>query len=61
MDKKERTLVLDIAWKPLFAALMTAILSMKTGLHPLLIGATLGIAASIACYLDLRRYLREKT
>ena len=60
MDKKERSLVLNIVWKPFFAAMMTAVLSVKTELPPLLIGAALGIAASVACYLDLRRYRGEK-
>ena len=61
MDKKERSLVLNIVWKPFFAAMMTAVLSVKTELPPLLIGAALGIAGAAACCLDLRRYLRDKT
>lgn len=52
--------VLNICWKPLFAALMTGILIQTTQIHPILIGALLGIAAAISCCLEVNRLLRDK-
>lgn len=52
--------VLNICWKPLFAALMTGILSQATQIHPILIGGMLGIAAAISCYMEVNRLLRDK-
>ncbi|MCI6561663.1 MAG: hypothetical protein ACI4J2_02380 [Ruminococcus sp.] len=59
MDKKEKNLIINIVWKPFFAAIMTACLSLGTELPPILIGITLGIAASIACYLDLKKFIKN--
>lgn len=60
MDKKEKNLIINIVWKPFFAALMTTMLIMKTELPALLIGITLGLACSFACYLDLKKYIKMK-
>lgn len=60
MEKKERSLIINIIWKPFFAAIMTAILIVGTELHPIIIGLALGAASSIACYLDLKRYMKYK-
>ncbi|MBR3678917.1 MAG: hypothetical protein IKL87_01790 [Oscillospiraceae bacterium] len=60
MDKKERNMIINIVWKPFFAAFTTALLSMSTELPPALIGIILGIAASAACYLDLKKYIKTK-
>lgn len=61
MEKKERNLIINILWKPFFAAVMTAGLSLKTEIHPIIIAVALGAASSIACYLDLKRYIKYKT
>ena len=60
MDKKERNLILNIVWKPFFAAIMTAILIMNTEIPDILIGITLGLASSFACYLDLKKFMKNK-
>ncbi len=60
MDTKEKRLAVSIVWKPFFAAVMTAILAIKTELPALLIGAALGLASSAACYWDLKKYSGEK-
>lgn len=58
--KKEKNLIINILWKPFFAAIMTATLIVSTELSPVLIGISLGIASSAACYLDLKKYLKAK-
>ncbi len=60
MNKKERNLIINIVWKPFFAAIMTTTLIVRTELSPVLIGISLGIASSFACYLDLKKYLKSK-
>ena len=60
MEKKERALIINIIWKPFFAAIMTASLTVGTEIHPIIIGSALGVASSIACYLDLKRYMKHK-
>ena len=60
MDKKERNLIINIVWKPFFLALMTMILIRSTELPDILIGTTLGIASSFACYLDLKKFINNK-
>ena len=60
MNKEERKLIINIVWKPLFAAIMTAVLIMGTGIHPIVIGVTLGIASAAACFLDLKKFLEKK-
>ena len=60
MEKKERNLIVNIIWKPFFAAIMTTVLISSTDLPPVLIGITLGLASSIACYLDLKKIYKNK-
>ena len=60
MEKKERNLIINILWKPFFAAVTTASLTISTEIHPIIIGLALGAASSIACYLDLKRYIDHK-
>ncbi|MBE5903465.1 MAG: hypothetical protein E7275_04175 [Pseudobutyrivibrio sp.] len=60
MDKKERNLIINIVWKPFFSAIMTTILIMQTELPAILIGITLGLAGSLACYLDLMKFIKNK-
>lgn len=58
--KKSCTQIINICWKPLFAAIMTGILAEKTSINSILLGTVLGIAAAIACYLDVKRILKQK-
>lgn len=60
MDKKERNLIINIVWKPFVSALFTMSLIISTELNPVIIGVTIGIASSIGCYMDLKRYLKTK-
>lgn len=60
MNKKERNLIINIVWKPFFSAMMTMTLIMSTELPDILIGITLGLASSLACYLDLKKYMKNK-
>ncbi len=60
MNKKERNLIINIVWKPFFSAMMTTSLIMSTELPNLLIGITLGLGGSLACYLDLKNYMKNK-
>ena len=60
MDKKERNLIINIVWKPFFSSIMTTILIMQTELPAILIGITLGLAGSLACYLDLMKFIKNK-
>lgn len=57
--KKEE--IINIAWKPLFAAVMTGILSKATAIDPVVIGLALGIAAACACILDIKKIAAEQT
>lgn len=60
MNKKERNLIINIVWKPFFSAMMTMTLIMSTELPDILIGITLGLGGSLACYLDLKKYMKNK-
>jgi len=60
MDKNERNLIINIEWKPFLAAIMTMGLIRSTELLDILIGVTLGIASALACYLDLRKFIKSK-
>ena len=57
MDKKAKSLFINALWKPFFAAIMTAGLCVSTELPEILIGVTIGVAASAGCYLDIKKYL----
>lgn len=39
---------------------MTAILIVRTEIHPIIIGLVLAAASSVAYYLDLKRYIDHK-
>ena len=43
-----------------FAAIMTTALIVGTEISPVIIGISIGIASSTACYLDLKKYLKAK-
>ena len=60
MDMKTKSFFVTALWKPLFAAIMTAILCVSTELPEILIGVTIGVAASAGCYLDIKKYLSQK-
>ena len=60
MNKKTNKFFINALWKPFFAAIMTAILCVNTELPEILIGITMGIAASAGCYLDIKKYLSQK-
>ena len=60
MNKKERNLIINIVWKPFFSAMMTMTLIMSTELPDILIGITLGLGGSLACYLYLKKYMKNK-
>lgn len=60
MKKKERNFLVNIMWKPVFAAIMTAVLARGTGFNPFIIAAILGAASSAACYLDYRVFLTNQ-
>ena len=56
MSKKD---IINIAWKPFFAAVMTGILTNATGIHPVLLGLGFGGAAAVSCYIELKKYVSE--
>lgn len=58
--KKEKKAIIYILWKPLFAALMTGILSKGTSIDPIIIGLGLGTAAAVACYFDIKKLFNIK-
>lgn len=60
MDKKEKNLLINIVWKPFVSALFTMSLIISTELNPILIGVNIGIASSIGCYMDLKKYIKTK-
>ena len=60
MDKKEKNLIIYIVWKPFVSALFTMSLIISTELNPILIGVSIGIASSIGCYMDLKKYIKTK-
>ena len=60
MDKKEKNLLINIVWKPFVSALFTMSLIISTELNPILIGVSIGIASSIGCYMDLKKYIKTK-
>ena len=60
MKKRERNFLINVMWKPIFAAFMTAILARGTGFNTYIIALCLGIASSAACYLDFRVFMTTK-
>ena len=56
MDKT-KSFFINVLWKPFFAAIMTAILCKATELPEILIGVSIGVAASAGCYFDVKKYL----
>lgn len=60
MDKNEKNLLINIVWKPFVSALFTMSLIISTELNPILIGVSIGIASSIGCYMDLKKYIKTK-
>ena len=60
MNKKTKNFFINMLWKPFFAAIMTATLCVSTELPEILIGISMGIAASAGCYLDIKKYLSQK-
>ena len=45
----------------IFAAIMTASLSLSPEIHPIIIALALGVASSIACFVDLKWYIKYKS
>ena len=60
MDKKTKNFFINVLWKPFFAAIMTAILCVSTELPEILIGVSIGVAASAGCYFEIKKYLSQK-
>jgi hypothetical protein len=59
MKKNERNFLINVMWKPLFAALMTAALSKGTGVDSYIIAVFLGVASAAACYLDYKVFMKK--
>ena len=60
ITKKRCNQIINICWKPMFAAIMTGILAQKTSINSILLGTVLGIAAATACYFDVERLLKKE-
>lgn len=60
MKNIKKSQIINICWRPMFAALMTGILSKSTDFDAIVIGLVLGTAASIACYFEVKKLLPEK-
>ena len=60
MEKRRKSLIINICWKPFFVAMITGILAIKNPDNSILIGFAMGAAGALACNLDIRRLLQEK-
>jgi hypothetical protein len=47
-------------WVPLFAGVMTVILSKAPGVDPYLVGVYMGVVGAAMCYLDYKIFMKKE-
>ena len=59
MKKNEKAFLINVMWVPLFAGVMTAILSKAPRVDPYLVGVFMGVVGAAMCYLDYKIFMKK--